>query len=71
MILAVLVEAVWESVKLLWEKGRFNTKPIWCNVCSAFVLPSDRYPAVGGCGHNGGHTVVGWDLYRSFDESWE
>ena len=21
----VLVEAVWESVKLLWEKGRFNT----------------------------------------------
>lgn len=25
MILAVLVEAVWESVKLLWEKGRFNT----------------------------------------------
>lgn len=25
LILAVLVEAVWESVKLLWEKGRFNT----------------------------------------------
>ena len=24
-LLAVLVEAVWESVKLLWEKGRFNT----------------------------------------------
>lgn len=23
--MAVLVEAVWESVKLLWEKGRFNT----------------------------------------------
>lgn len=25
LLLAVLVEAVWESVKLLWEKGRFNT----------------------------------------------
>ena len=25
LLLAVLVEAVWESVKLLWEKGRLNT----------------------------------------------
>ncbi len=25
MILAVLAEAVWESVKMLWEKGSFNT----------------------------------------------
>ena len=25
LLLAVLVEAVWDSVKLLWEKGRFNT----------------------------------------------
>ena len=25
LLLAVLVESVWESVKLLWEKGRFNT----------------------------------------------
>lgn len=24
LVLAILVEAVWESVKLLWEKERFN-----------------------------------------------
>ena len=57
--------------KAAMGKRAFQYKPIWCNVYSAFVLPSDRYPAGGGCGHNGGHTVVGWDLYRSFDESWE
>ena len=42
LLLAVLVEAVWESVKLLWEKGRFNTNQFGA-MCIAllFSIPTD------------------------------
>ena len=47
--MAVLVEAVWESVKLLWEKGRVNTNQFGA-MCIAllFSITTDtRLEAVG------------------------
>ena len=45
--------------KAAMGKRTFQYKPIWCDVYSAFVFHNDRYPVVGGRGHNSNHTAVG------------
>ena len=47
LLLAVLVEAVWESVKLLWEKGRFNTNQLCIALLFSITTDARLLEAVG------------------------
>ncbi len=50
IIMAFLVEAIWETLKLLWQEGKANTNSIGALVVGiliAFTLQVDIFVAIG------------------------
>ncbi len=52
-------------------KREVQHEPIWCIVHISLVFFGYWNQAAGSCGSDRSHTVIGRNMYRSFDESWE
>lgn len=50
VIIAILIEAIWENIKMLWEKGKFNFNTLGVLILSIIVCVLsniDIFPIVG------------------------